>query len=269
MSKVKIPQVYVITNKINGKVYIGKTNDLERRWNEHKMDAKYSQFPIHVAMKKDGITNFIIEPIAYYSSKEEALQMEKFWTDEIRQILGSANVYNIASTSSKKKKSVHKKKTDELEQFIKDNFHYNSITGQLWRKYTNISQIAGFKSPAGYLRLKVLQTRIMAHHVIWFLFNGVWPKNQIDHINGIRDDNRIVNLREVNAKQNSYNKGISSHNTSGLKGVQLRKNGQFVSQIRYEGKLYTLGIFSSKEDAKMAYNVKANELFGEFARTDV
>jgi len=92
----KIPQVYIITNNVNQKVYIGKANNLQERWGGHRSDAlgKNSQRHIHRAMRKYGIDNFSIEPVAYYSSDKEALEAEIYWIAEIRRLYGVRNVYN-------------------------------------------------------------------------------------------------------------------------------------------------------------------------------
>lgn len=76
---IKIAQVYIITNNVNQKIYIGKTNNLKTRWLGHKSDAliKNSNRSLHKAIRKYGTENFQIDTVAYYSSDEEAAQAEK------------------------------------------------------------------------------------------------------------------------------------------------------------------------------------------------
>lgn len=99
MNKEKIWQTYIITNKINSKVYIGKTNNLIERYRNHinssfnKKAIGYS-FYLHRAIRKYNRNNFIIEAIEYYSSEVEAFGGEIFWIAEMRKYLGKNNVYN-------------------------------------------------------------------------------------------------------------------------------------------------------------------------------
>ncbi|MCH6546434.1 MAG: HNH endonuclease, partial [Deltaproteobacteria bacterium] len=58
----------------------------------------------------------------------------------------------------------------------------------------------------------------LVHRTVFYLSHGYLPE-QIDHINGIRSDNRIDNLRGANDCTNAYNRGLQSNNTSGVKGV--------------------------------------------------
>lgn len=88
----------------------------------------------------------------------------------------------------------------------------------------------------------------------------------VDHINGDTLDNRRSNLRICTQQQNSFNAKPSSTITSSLKGVHWSsiKRG-WISQIFYNGKQYNLGKYATEEEAGRAYDVKAKELFGEFA----
>ena len=105
------------------------------------------------------------------------------------------------------------------------------------------------------------------HRVIWFAYYGKWPINQIDHINGIKDDNRISNLREANSFQNQMNRAEQKNNTSGRKGVcfhiRLRK---WQARIASNGKRVHIGYFQFKRDAIFAYDSACAEIHKEFAR---
>lgn len=93
---------------------------------------------------------------------------------------------------------------------------------------------------------------------------------QIDHINGKTLDNRKCNLRIVTEAQNKYNRckyGGKRKNKSGYKGVWKPKNSnKYTAEIRFNYKKYYLGVFDVPEDAAKAYNEKAIELFGEYAK---
>lgn len=91
------------------------------------------------------------------------------------------------------------------------------------------------------------------------------PKGkQTDHINMNKLDNRKDNLRNCTRTENLGHIALSSHNKSGLKGVGVRNN-KWRAYISNKNKHIHLGYFSTKELAAKAYNVKALELFGEFA----
>lgn len=89
----------------------------------------------------------------------------------------------------------------------------------------------------------------------------------VDHINGDTLDNRRENLRLCDNKQNTWNQKIRSTNKSGYKGVYWRNTrNKWISGLRVNGKWLYLGSFTEAKDAAKAYDNKAKELFGEFAR---
>jgi hypothetical protein len=90
------------------------------------------------------------------------------------------------------------------------------------------------------------------------------PNIQVDHINGNTLDNRKINLRESNNATNHMNQSVRSDNKSGFKGVSKRKN-KWMARIGKNGKI-NLGTFNTPEEAAKAYDAKAKELFGEYAK---
>ena len=92
----------------------------------------------------------------------------------------------------------------------------------------------------------------------------------VDHINGDPLDNRKVNLRICTQAENRRNSKINKRNISGYKGVSfIKMSGKYQSRICFNYKQYELGTFERAEDAAFAYNKKAKELFGEFARLNI
>lgn len=92
-----------------------------------------------------------------------------------------------------------------------------------------------------------------AHRVIWALHFGEWPKEQIDHINGVKDDNRIVNLREVNDAENRKNMKLRADNESGVCGVAWSPPSQkWRVQIRANGIRHHIGLYSDFSEAVAA-----------------
>lgn len=113
----------------------------------------------------------------------------------------------------------------------------------------------------GYLKGSLGGVSLLAHRAAWALYYGDWPKDQIDHINGVRSDNRIVNLRDVTHKENHKNcRPWQSKKSKLLPGV-FANHGKFSSRIRVNRKTYHLGTFNSEEEAHQAYQ-NAKSRFG-------
>ena len=88
----------------------------------------------------------------------------------------------------------------------------------------------------------------------------------VDHIYGNILDNRKSQLQICTTQQNAWKKKIGKNNTSGYKGVSVStKNNKYISTIQMKEENFYLGSFLSKEEAALAYNEKAKELFGKFA----
>ena len=81
---------------------------------------------------------------------------------------------------------------------------------------------AGCKDALGYRRVNRIGKIYYEHHLIWLWHNGEFPEKNIDHINGIKDDNRIENLRDVSQSENLRNP--STHYKQ-AKNVPLGKSG--------------------------------------------
>lgn len=157
---------------------------------------------------------------------------------------------------------------------LKEILSYDPETGLFTRKVTTSNSairgsIAGYNSLGSsgnrYCEILYNGTRYKAHNLAWLYMVGTFPKREIDHINRVKYDNRWANLREATRSQNTAN-STNSRNKSGYKGVSLEtKTGKFKAEICCSYKKYTLGRFNTAEDAARAYDVKAKELFKEFA----
>jgi len=119
----------------------------------------------------------------------------------------------------------------------------------------------------GYRGGPILGKRMKAHRVVWAVHYGEWPKSDIDHINGVRSDNRISNLRVATRSQNGVNRKYGNKKNSRFRGVAPapRCRNKWSARISYKNKQYFLGIFDSEEKAADAYNQAALSLHGEFA----
>jgi len=160
-------------------------------------------------------------------------------------------------------------------------FRYDTDTGLLYRKIAVMNfgkpnpmprckagDVVGNATGNGYLRVCVQGKNHLIHRLIWLMVTGGSPKEHIDHINGIKTDNRWCNLREASHAENQRNRGIQSNNTIGFKGVSASgtscKN-PYKAKIRSNGKAINLGNFPTPELAYEAYCNAVFEHHKEFA----
>lgn len=119
---------------------------------------------------------------------------------------------------------------------------------------------------AGYRVIRHGGELYLAHRLAWLCAHGADPGAlEVDHINGDRSDNRIVNLRLATHQQNLFNAKRKRTNTSGRKGVRL-VNGKWEARLRIDGKPVVLGSFPTEIEAAQRYAQEINRTRGEFAR---
>ena len=152
---------------------------------------------------------------------------------------------------------------------LKSIIHYHAETGIFTRIKSVRKPSIGVMNLAltekGYLRIVLLNKSYLSHRIAWFYVTRAWPKNQIDHINNIKVDNRLTNLREANNSQNQKNAGLRNDNSSGYKGVNYHKiTGKWRAQIRINSKKTHLGLYTTAEDASRAYEAGAKLHHGDF-----
>ena len=148
------------------------------------------------------------------------------------------------------------------QDFLKEYFSYNPETGLFTRlkikscfRGCKVGDIAGSKYSDGYIYLKINGGRYKAHRLVFLYLYGQMPLNEVDHINGVKDDNRLSNLRTVTKTENIQNQTKpQKHNKCGLLGVCYDKESKrFLAQISVYGKQKKLGRFNTKEEAHQAY----------------
>lgn len=161
----------------------------------------------------------------------------------------------------------HPISAEEARQLLSYNPETGTFTWRVGRRGTaRVGSVAGRPNGRGYFRIRIYGRRYCAHRLAWLLTHEVWPENQIDHINGRRDDNRLCNLRLATRSENTRNAKRRSDNTSGFKGVGFHKaQGKWRARIKIDGRRKDLGRFDTPEEAHAAYCKAAAELHGEFA----
>lgn len=113
---------------------------------------------------------------------------------------------------------------------------------------------AGVRNPNGYVCVKFRGNQYQAHRIAWLMSFGEWPTGDIDHINGVRSDNRLENLRDVPRSMNVQNVRVarSSNLSCGVLGV-TPKNQKWQASIVSDGKRKYLGVFETPDAAGRAY----------------
>lgn len=144
-------------------------------------------------------------------------------------------------------------------EFLKTHIAYDPLTGVfVWiaPRSTRLKpgDVAGRVSNRGYRHIMLNNRRYAAHHLAWLWVYGVLPSREIDHINGNRDDNRVINLREATRSENQQNVGKRSDNSSGFTGVSWNaKTKSWKAQIAVNKKKIHIGLFSDPSTAHQAY----------------
>jgi hypothetical protein len=119
-----------------------------------------------------------------------------------------------------------------------------------------MGEIAGSETPKGYRQICISGRSYLLHRLAWLVVHGRWPEGEIDHINGVRHDNRIENLRDVTRSANLQNqkKPHKDNRQSGSLGVSWdRERSKWRAQITVGGKTIRIGRFASEAAAFEAY----------------
>jgi hypothetical protein len=154
------------------------------------------------------------------------------------------------------------------QQELKQLFSYLPETGE-FRWLNSIrngaikqGDIAGSTNNDGYTMIKVRGRTYPAHRLAWLYVYGSQPSSGIDHINGIRIDNRIANLRLATVKQNNENTSIRKDNKTGCRGVHFSaREGKYVAKMEHNKRRIPIGYFDRLEDAAIAVQKMRTELY--------
>jgi hypothetical protein len=139
---------------------------------------------------------------------------------------------------------------------LKELFHYCSDSGVFTRiKTIHYRAVAGMAityvdRSTGYVRVQIDGKLYHLHRLAFLYMTGTFPSGQVDHINGVRSDNRWLNMRDVSQTANSRNQKLQSTNTSGHTGVSwYRPSSKWYAHIRVNGRTKYLGYFLNIADA--------------------
>ena len=113
----------------------------------------------------------------------------------------------------------------------------------------------GNPTKKGYLKALVLGKYVTLHRLAWFYVHGLWPK-ELDHIDEVKTNNAITNLRVCTTSLNCLNQsGPRTNNSLGLQGVhRITKTGRYRAVCMVNGTKHHLGVFATPEEASNAYS---------------
>ena len=147
------------------------------------------------------------------------------------------------------------------EEIKVDDEDYENLSKLNWNCFTGYARTYRRRKSEG----NKLKSELM-HRIIM----GLPTELMVDHINGNKLDNRRCNLRLCNESQNGANRRKSIvHNNDYLGVTYHKRDNRYQTQVRHKGKRYYCGYFKTAEEAALAYNKKASELHGEFARLNI
>lgn len=155
---------------------------------------------------------------------------------------------------------------------LRERLDYEPETGlfywALQRKSRDVvGTLAGGISTDGYRVIHIDGIDRLGHRLAWAHWFGTFPCVEIDHINSVRNDNRIENLRLADRSQQAQNRGVRSDNKCGIKGCRWdEKEQRYLVRVGFKGKRVIVGRFRYLAEAATAYDAVAKTLFGDFAK---
>lgn len=125
---------------------------------------------------------------------------------------------------------------------IEMGYTYNPETGKI---YGVKGKEITLKKDTGYIVINNSKFNLLGHQFGWYFIHKEIV-GCLDHINGIKDDNRICNLRSVTHQQNMFNKKVKGYSWH-------KQTNKWQSQIKFNGKKIYLGIYNTEDEARQSY----------------
>lgn len=138
---------------------------------------------------------------------------------------------------------------------------YDPETGLFYRKHglggIAAGAVSGTVNSHGYVQLRINWRLVKAHRLAWFMTHGYWPTD-IDHINGVRTDNRLSNLRESDRRRNGQN--MQCHRQGRLAGARQAPSGRWTAKMTVGRKAKHIGTFDTEQEAHDAYMAECRKI---------
>lgn len=155
--------------------------------------------------------------------------------------------------------------TELTQALIHEYLDYNPLTGELtWikkpSKKINKNTRAGVLKSSGYRQISFMGKSYPEHRLIWFYMHGKFPDEHLDHINQIRDDNRLSNLREVTISENARNRSRHESRVDEVGIWWCKRRKRYIAEITLKGKKVYQKSFDNIEQAILERKAKAIEL---------
>lgn len=144
-------------------------------------------------------------------------------------------------------------------QRLREIYDYNESTGTFTIRIQRmgsrpVGSAVGTPSGRGYLSVCIDKKNYLVHRLVWLYVYGVWPSGDVDHINGVKSDNRVDNLRDCGgtAINQENRRAANAGSESGILGVRKVGNTWWAT-IMSNKKKYSLGSYYSEKEAQAAY----------------
>ena len=152
------------------------------------------------------------------------------------------------------------------QERLKSLLTYDPDTGEFrWRikrPRCTPGSVAGTPTYHGYTAIKLDGVSYKAHRLAWLYETGAWPVSELDHVNRVRGDNRIANLRLATRFSNCQNRVKPENAYSKHIGVSRSFNGKrWRAYIDFNGKRRALGVFDTETQALKARKDVESQLY--------
>lgn len=160
-------------------------------------------------------------------------------------------------------------KKNITQEELKSLLHYEPVTGEFTWKVSRgkgkAGSFAGTPHSRGYVHIKISGKLYLAHRLAFLFMTGELPPAEVDHVNGVKTENRWLNLRQATRTENQCNHRLRSNNSSGVKGVSWdKRRGKWQARVCIHGRDKHIGYFHDIEEADVAVQAARIALHGEF-----